>query len=368
MLRNRCYKSTALYAFYNSRKDGADMREYFPALYGNEAVKARLGASIESSTLPHAFLIIGAEGSGKKTLALELAAALNCENKNNSVHSLPCGRCNTCRRIKEGNFTDITSLKRSGDKATLGVEEVRLFREDMFLSPTESNFKLYVIEEADRLTPNAQNALLTVLEEPPKNVIILLLSESGDKILTTIKSRAQTIAMQRFCADVMRDYVIRRSDKAALYAKTSPEVLDGILMSADGRIGRALTLLSDKEAKEMSADRALTERIINAIRYSAPYSEFHSVLSELPTSRAEFCEALESLICAVRDITLLRLAPEIPLLFYTDRQNAISISSEINTKKLIAIYEIFKDALEDATKNVGIAAVTAELGARIKLI
>ena len=344
------------------------MREYFPALYGNDAVKTRLGAAIEAKTLPHAFLLIGASGSGKKTLALELASALNCENKNASGHALPCGKCNTCRRIKEGNFTDITRLKRSGDKATIGVEEVRLFREDMFLSPTESSFKLYVIEEADRLTPNAQNALLTVLEEPPKNVIIILLCESADKILTTIKSRAQSISMQRFSASVMRDYVIKRSDKANLFSKTSPDVLDGILMSADGRIGRALSLLSDKEAKEMSADRALTERIINALRKSAPYSEFHSVISELPTSRGEFCEALESLICAVRDITLLRLDPKVTLLFYTDKEKAMSISAEINTKKLIAIYEIFKDALEDAGKNVGVSAIIAELGARIKLI
>lgn len=344
------------------------MSEYFSALYGNEAVKARLRLAIESGTLPHAFLIIGAEGSGKKTLALEIASALNCENKNRRGASLPCGKCNNCRRIKEGKFTDITSLRRSGDKATIGVEEVRTFREDMFLSPTESSFKVYVIEEADRLTPNAQNALLTVLEEPPKNVIILLLSESADKMLTTIKSRAQTISMQRFTPDEMRGYVTNRSDKASLLSKTSPELLEGILISADGRIGRALSFLSDKEAKEMSADRALTERIINALRKSAPYSEFHSVLSMLPSSRGEFCEALETLICAVRDITLLRYDTNASLLFYTEREKAISISNEIGAKKLIAIYEIFKEALEDAGKNVGISAIIAELGARIKLI
>jgi len=344
------------------------MRDYFPALYGNEAVKTRLGAAIESKTLPHAFLIIGPEGSGKKTLTLELAAALNCENKNERGCPLPCGKCNTCRRIKQGNFTDITRLKRAGEKATIGVEEIRLFREDMFLSPTESSFKLYVIEEAERLTPNAQNALLTVLEEPPKNVIILLLAESGDKILTTVKSRAQGVAMQRFDAKSMKDYVIRHSDKARLYEKTSPEALDGILMSADGRIGRAISYLSDKQAKEMTEDRALTEKIINALRRGAPYSEFYSVISELPTARGEFCEALESVICAVRDVTLMRLDPNVPLLFYASREDAKAASADMSTKKLIAIYEILKGALEDAGKNVGVSAIVAMLGAKIKLI
>lgn len=344
------------------------MRKYFPALYGNEAVKARLGSAIESGTLPHAFLIIGPDGSGKKTLTLELAAALNCENKNELGYSLPCGKCNTCRRIKEGNFTDITRLKRIGEKATVGVEEVRLFRENMFLSPTESSFKLYVIEEAERLTPNAQNALLTVLEEPPRNVIILLLCESGDKILTTVKSRAQSVAMQRFDLDTMKEYVIRQSDKARLYEKTSPEMLDGILTSSDGRIGRALSLLSDKKAKETSEDRFLTERIINTIRRGAPYSELHLAISELPTARGEFCDALESIICALRDLTLLHLDPNVPLLFYTSREDAKSASKDISTKKLIAVYEVIKDALEDAGKNVGVSAITAELGAKIKLI
>ena len=105
-------------------------RSYFSGLYGNDAAKKRLGASIENGTLPHAFLIVGESGSGKKTLASLLAMALNCEKKGDKGAPLPCGVCNTCRRIKEGNFTDITTLRRSDGKATIGVDEVRLFREE----------------------------------------------------------------------------------------------------------------------------------------------------------------------------------------------------------------------------------------------
>lgn len=344
------------------------MRIYFPLLYGNDNVKARLGRAIESGTLPHAFLLIGADGSGKKTLTLELAAALNCEAKADKNKPLPCHTCNCCRRIFDNNYTDITTLRRQAGKSTVGVEEIRLFREDMYLSPTESSLKIYVIEEADRLTPNAQNALLTVLEEPPRNVIILLLAESGDKILTTIKSRTQTVAMQRFESDVMRQYLVRKSDKAALYAKTDAKTLDGILMSSDGRIGRALTLLSDKEASENEKDREITERIILALGKTSSYAELYSAISALPTSRAEFCEAVESVMCAIRDITLVRLAPELPLIFYTSRDKAKEIAEGMNTKRLLSIYELMKDAQLDASKNVGIAAIVAQLGARIKLI
>lgn len=344
------------------------MRKYFSGLYGNEAAKARLGAAIEAGTLPHAFLVIGASGSGKRTLTLELAAALNCERNGDASQPLPCKKCSSCRRIFDKNFADITTLSRQHGKATVGVEEVRLFREDMYLSPTESSFKIYVIEEAERLTPNAQNALLTVLEEPPKNVIIFLLAQSGDKILTTIKSRAQTVTMERFDADAMRGYLVANSDKAALYSRVDRDTLDGIIMSADGRIGRALMLLSDKESKENAKSRAVTERIVNALGSGTSYAELYSAITELPTSRAELCEALEEVMCAIRDITLVKLDPAAPLIFYTSRDVAKKLAGEMNTKRLITVYELLKGALDDASKNVGISAITAGLGARIKLI
>ena len=341
------------------------MREYFSGLYGNTSTKSRLGAAIDSDTLPHAFLFVGAEGSGKKTLATELAAALNCEKKDDKGSPLPCRRCNTCRRIFEGNYTDISWLRPSEGKATIGVEEVRLFREDMHLSATESNYKIYVIDEAERLTPNAQNALLTVLEEPPRNVIIILLADSGDKILTTIKSRTQSIAMQRFYSHEIKRYL--KSSASHLYPKDDSS-LDGMLMSADGRIGKAISLLSQKESNENAADRRLTERIVAALYPSVPYSELYTAISELPSSRGEFIFALELLICAVRDISLIKFGDDVQLLFYTDKEAAREVAKELNTKRLIKIYEILKDSLEDASRNVSTAAITADLGAKIRLI
>ena len=350
------------------RKGGSSVKNYLPALYGNDAPRERLGKMIECGTLAHALLIVGPEGSGKRTLSLEIAAALNCENARDAHKSLPCHECNTCRRIIEGNFTDITTLKRTGDKATIGVEEVRLFREDMFLSATESSHKIYVIEESDRLTPNAQNALLKVLEEPPRNVIIMLLAQTADKILTTIKSRAQSISMARFTVDDMLEYVKGKSERARTLARTDKDTLRAILMSADGRIGEALTLLTEKDAAEYHKERAVTEKIISVLKKGTPYSELFSALNSLPSSRQDFTEALESIISAVRDLLLIKHDSECPLLFYTSRQNAQEIASLIPSRRLMSLYDIFCDALEDASKNVGIGAIISDLGVKIKLI
>ena len=135
------------------------MRRYFPRLYGNKKTKERIGSAIDNKTLPHAFLVIGESGSGKTTLATEIAAALNCERRGDASSALPCGECNCCRRIYDGNFPDLKVLSKQKDRATIGVDAIKDFREDMFLSSTESEYKIYVIDDAECMTTEAQNAL-----------------------------------------------------------------------------------------------------------------------------------------------------------------------------------------------------------------
>ena len=344
------------------------MREYFSMLYGNDRARARLGSAITEDTLAHALLFVGQSGSGKKTFAGEVAAALNCENKHNRNLSLPCHTCNTCRRIRDNNYPDIKRLARARDKATIGVGEVRLLREDMYLSSTEASSKVYVIEEADKLTPQAQNALLTVLEEPPKNVFIILLADSEDKMLTTIKSRVQTVAMQRFGFDSMKKYLLSNSAEAKSYGIASPDILDGIVMSSDGRLGMALLALSKKNAKSVGERRETVENIIASLKGTTPYSALRSAIYRLPVDRADFSESVENLISALRDITLIKLDKNLPLIFFPTREKALEYGRDMNTKGLIAISEILKEALNDASKNVSIATILADMTVKIKQI
>ena len=339
------------------------MRQYFPRLFGNETTKSRIGKAIETATLPHALLIIGPEGSGKNTLALEIAAATNCERKGDPSVSLPCHTCNTCRRILAGEYTDVKTLLRQKDKATIGVDPIREFREDMFLSSTESEYKIYMINEADRMTPNAQNALLKVLEEPPQGVLIILLSATDDAILTTIKSRTQHIFMQRFDSEDLKKYL---KSTGRIIGEGDKRITE-LLMSADGRIGRALELIGEggKEAEEI---RKTTEAIILALRKNTPYSALLTAIGALPTKKDEFTEAIESVISAIRDIILLKNSPDAPLVFYSDREAARALAEEFNTKRLLAIYDIMKNALEDSARNVNVPSLITVMGAKIKFI
>lgn len=337
------------------------MRSFFNRLYGNGKAKERLSSAILSDTLNHALLICGPEGSGKRTLAAEICAALNCESKRSALTSLPCGKCNNCRRIYEDNYPDIKKLRRESSKATIGVEELRLLREDMFLSATESEYKIYIIEEADKMTPNAQNALLKVLEEPPRAVMIILLCEEADKILTTVKSRAQTVTMQRFSPTEIADYLISRGRiQSEDKAKTV-----GDIMSADGRIGKAVDILTAPDTVKAERESALS--ILRALRVGAPYSELYAAVNALPQKRAELSEALDTLSVALSDLIKYKSDRNAPLTFFVNTESAREISEGISQKRLLAVYDAVRDAALDNSRNANISALTSCLGAKIKL-
>lgn len=338
------------------------MSKYFSLLFGNEPIKERLGKAINNGTIPHAFLISGADGSGKRTLVKEISSALNCESEDKGC--IPCHRCTSCRRIENDNFTDIKYLKKADDKATIGVGEVRLFREDMFLSSTESDYKIYVIQDAEKMTVNAQNALLKVLEEPPKGVVIFLLASSPDGILTTIKSRTQHVAMEKFEPHVIEDYL---REKGLIPTLVGKDELAGVLMCADGRIGKARELISGG-GKDAAKLRATIEPIVSALRQGTPYSQLYPAIHSLPTKRDELSEALEMLTVAIRDLILIKFDTGAPLLFFTSHSAAEEEAEKINSQRLLAIYDVIGEARENLLSNANPSATLANLGARIKLI
>lgn len=346
--------------------DGGPMRNGFDAVFGNNAEKQRLISSITENTLPHALMIVGDRGSGKKTLALEIAMALNCEQKGNENEPLPCHRCNTCKRISEGKFTDVKRLRLADGRATIGVDEVRTFKEDMYLSATESQYKLYIFENAETLTTQAQNALLIALEEPFSNVISILLTESQDKILTTIKSRTRQIVMERFSTECLSEYFLKNDAAAKEMHRAEPQRFNGVLMSAAGSIGRAKLMLDPAQAKENEEKRDTVIRVLTSLGTKGRYVELYRTITELPKSRAELKPVFEDIILAIRDLTAIKHDTGARMLFYTDRDSAVELSRRFNQKRLLAIYDIMCSMIEDIDKNANVVSLLTSLAAKIK--
>ena len=346
---------------------GDAVRAYFPRLLGNEDTKNRIGRAIEGEALPHAFLIGGPSGSGKSTLALEIAAAMNCERRDNTDSALPCGECNCCHRIYEGNFPDVKLLAKKKDKATLGVEAVKDFREDMFLSSTESEHKFYIIDDAECMTPEAQNALLKVLEEPPSAVHILLLAKECDRILTTIKSRAQYVAMSRFEDSVLAEKLLSDSMDARMLKASDPDRFMGIIMSADGRLGVAKALLNKQRSESNEEERLEIINLIRAIGQKPSYAEIHNALSSFPTKRAELSLSLERLMSALRDLIVIKYNSNAKTVFFPSADEATRLCGEISVKRLLSLYDAANEAHELCARNANVANLMTSLGSRIRL-
>ena len=170
------------------------MKEIFPGIIGNEGIKKLFSEGNPA----HAYIIEGPEGSGKHTIARQLCASMVCENRASETFPLPCGVCPSCRKILNSMSVDCLTVSGGSRSGSIGVESVRSIRQSLYVAPNDGDRKFYIIEDAHRMTEQAQNALLLSLEEPPGFVSFFLLCESSLGILETIRSRAPVIKTELF--------------------------------------------------------------------------------------------------------------------------------------------------------------------------
>ena len=157
----------------------------FGAFLGNDALKRRLQESFRQGKTSHCYLLCGVEGSGQRTLALQMAAALECKDERNPG----CGVCPACRKVLAKQHPDVITVDDTEHK-NVAVDIVRQARSDVFIRPNEGRKKVYIIPRGQDLGAPSQNALLKILEEPPEYAVFLILTTSAERLLPTIRSRA----------------------------------------------------------------------------------------------------------------------------------------------------------------------------------
>lgn len=203
----------------------------FSDLLGNEQLKENLSAALNRGQAAHFYLISGAPGSGRHTLARLLSAGLQCE-----AGDKPCLRCSACRKALSDTHPDILTID-DPEKKTVPVDLIRQARSDIYIRPNEGKRKIYIFPRAQDMGIPGQNALLKVLEEPPSYGVFLLLTDNPEKLLLTIRSRCTPLRLTALPENTLRAELRRR------FPDAEEELLRAAAVRSGGYLGQAIAML-----------------------------------------------------------------------------------------------------------------------------
>ncbi|MDQ7794418.1 MAG: DNA polymerase III subunit delta' [bacterium] len=262
---------------------------------------------VAGGRLAHAYLFCGPPGMGKLGAARELAKLLNCER---SAPGAFCGCCPSCLRIDRGNHPEVRVVAAEGATTKLG--QVREVCRELHLRPAFGHRRVYILEDADRLTTEAANALLAVLEEPPGHAVLVLLASHAQALLPTIVSRCQTLSFRPWPQESLAR-LLEAEDGAA----PGPARLAAAL--AQGNPGLARSRLADDQ---LGAGREQAERMLERLLEDPEGTGAHILAGDLEAytrDRAGTLAFLDVLLLYLRDFLTLKVAGRPELLINQDR-------------------------------------------------
>lgn len=231
----------------------------YKSVIGNKINKATLSQMTAGGKLPGTFIFEGASGSGKSLIALELAKTILCADREYvKTSGEACGNCTSCRKAGEGVHPDLIVKESEKDTPnSFHIDEIREIIESLWLSPNDSDRKVYILENIQTMTAQAQNALLKSIEEPPPFVYFIITVSDSSRILETVKSRASCFVM---------DYLDEKNLLSLLteHGYKEPEAQKAARL-ADGNAGRALYLAARFSGAESTDEEA--DDLLGYVRY-----------------------------------------------------------------------------------------------------
>lgn len=214
----------------------------FENIIGNNKNKEILKKMIQNNKTVHSYMFIGEDGIGKKLVAKEFAKMLICTSENEKY----CNKCKSCIEFDTDNNPDFYIIEPDGN--SIKIDQIRQMQEEIYQKPIISNKKVFIIDNSDTMTKEAQNCLLKTLEEPPEYITIILICSNENNILVTVKSRCNKMYFQKIELHELKQYLMDKFPDSSFS--------DNMLKSFNGSIGRALKV-NDKLDTYQGIDRLI---------------------------------------------------------------------------------------------------------------
>ena len=304
----------------------------FSPLLGNDRLKDNLTAAVNSGKSAHFYLISGAPGSGRKTLAKLLAAALQCENGDK-----PCLSCTGCRKAMAGTHPDIITVD-DPEKRYVPIELVRDACADLYIRPNEGKKKIYLIPRAQDMLPPAQNAFLKSLEEPPQYGVFLLITDNPEKLLPTIRSRSVTLTA--LPEDILRQQLQKQ------FPDAQGSAIDAAIARSGGFLGQAIDLL--QTGAELSPE---TEAFLQAFMHRSAMGLTEVLVPMEKYKRDKLIPILQQWEYLLQQALVARAGGKSLL------PQATELGGTRDPKDIMKALQNIQKAIEYATGNVSCAAI-----------
>lgn len=287
----------------------------FDKIVGHEQIKEHFRNAVQTGKVSHAYILSGEAGMGRKSLASAFALSLLCEKG----MAEPCMQCHACRQALSGNHPDLIYVTHE-KPASIGVDDIReQINDTIMVRPYSSYYKIYIVDEAEKMTVQAQNALLKTIEEPPSYGVILLLTTNPEGFLPTILSRCVQLKLKPLKDEVVKEYLIQslgvEESQAEIYAAF-----------ARGNLGKAIHLADSEEFKQMYHE------ILHLLKHlkDTDISELLDYIRKLKDEKMDIYGCLDFMQMWYRDVLMYKTTKDINLLIFKDEFSSIKSMSTLS--------------------------------------
>ncbi|AKL93591.1 DNA polymerase III subunit delta' [Clostridium aceticum] len=307
----------------------------FEAVLGQEKLMKNFEKTLEQNELSHAYLIEGEKGLGKRSVALQMAKGICCR----SIGQKPCNQCISCKKLDHNSHPEVVWIE---EETSIKIEVVRNLQKNLQMKPYEGSRKVYIICDADKMTLQAQNALLKTLEEPPEYVTIILLTANSNSLLPTVTSRCQRLKLLPVALEKIEKYLVEKKNLDSKQAKVIASLSKGIP-------GRGLQLLEDEVFQQRR------KRVIKLTRDLVDKKIIYLLenIQDLYEEKQFIEEILELMIGWYRDLLLYKHTNKEAFIINVDEIEEIMYqSSRLSLENIKEMIFIIDEAKNNLRSNV----------------